>query len=85
MAKYRKKPETADAVQWHGEWTEEMKALVGSAPAWIGTFSVLRIKGLYALMTANPGDWVVRGPAGEFCSIKADIFAATYDPVEAPD
>lgn len=30
-------------------------------------------------MTANPGDWVIRGVQGEFYPCKPDIFAATYD------
>lgn len=31
----------------------------------------------------DPDDWVIRGVAGEFYPCKPDIFAATYDPVEA--
>ena len=29
-----------------------------------------------------PGDWIIRGVAGEFYPCKAAIFAATYEPVE---
>lgn len=31
-----------------------------------------------------PGDWIVCGAQGEFYPVKPDIFAATYEPVEAP-
>ena len=30
-------------------------------------------------MTAKPGDWIIRGVAGEFYPCKPDIFAATYE------
>lgn len=33
-------------------------------------------------MAAAPGDWIIRGVAGEFYPCKPDIFATTYDPVE---
>ena len=32
-----------------------------------------------------PGDWIITGVAGELYPCKPDIFAATYDPVEAKD
>ena len=32
-------------------------------------------------MTADVGDWIIRGVAGEFYPCKPDIFAATYDSV----
>jgi hypothetical protein len=31
-------------------------------------------------MLAEPGDWVIRGVAGEFYPCKPDIFEATYEP-----
>lgn len=33
-------------------------------------------------MTAKPGDWIIRGVAGEFYPCKPDIFAATYEETE---
>lgn len=32
--------------------------------------------------TANVGDWIICGVAGELYPCKPDIFAATYEPVE---
>lgn len=36
---------------------------------------------LEGTITAQPGDWIIRGVAGEFYPCKPDIFAATYEPV----
>ena len=33
-------------------------------------------------MTANPGDWIIRGVKGEFYPIKDAIFRETYEAVE---
>lgn len=33
---------------------------------------------------ATPGDWIIRGVAGEFYPCKHDIFAMTYEPADAP-
>jgi len=41
---------------------------------------VLRIPTLEGEMTASPGDYIIRGVAGEFYPCKPDIFAATYEP-----
>ncbi|AMS02680.1 hypothetical protein BJD55_gp086 [Gordonia phage Yvonnetastic] len=40
----------------------------------------LQIATLEGLMTVKPGDWVVRGIAGEFYPVKDSIFRDTYDP-----
>ena len=31
------------------------------------------------VMTASPGDWIIRGVAGELYPCKPEIFAATYE------
>jgi hypothetical protein len=35
-------------------------------------------------MLGRQGDWIIRGVQGEFYPCKPDIFAATYELVEAP-
>jgi hypothetical protein len=35
---------------------------------------------LEGTMTANPGDWIIRGVKNELYPCKPDIFAATYEP-----
>lgn len=42
----------------------------------------LSIKTLEGTHAAEPGDWIIRGVAGEFYPCKPDIFDATYEPVE---
>ena len=43
----------------------------------------LHIHTLEGVMSANSGDYVIRGVQGEFYPCKPDIFEATYEPVEA--
>lgn len=35
-------------------------------------------------LVARVGDWIVKGPRGEFWPVKGDIFAETYEPVTEP-
>lgn len=39
------------------------------------------IRTLEGTMTANPGDWIIKGVNGEFYPCKPDIFEKTYEPV----
>jgi hypothetical protein len=48
---------------------------VGYTPA-DGRLSIPTLEGT---VTASPGDWIIRGVAGEFYPCKPDIFAATYE------
>ena len=41
----------------------------------------LYIPTLEGIMTAKPGDWIIRGVKGEFYPCKPDIFEATYEAV----
>lgn len=43
---------------------------------------VLELHTLEGIMTAYPGDWIVKGIKDEFYPVKPDIFAETYEPVE---
>ncbi len=68
-----------------GQWTGDPEAL----RAWCADLSppfpggvvscVLLIETLEGEMTANVGDWIIRGVKGEFYPCKPDIFAATYE------
>jgi len=42
---------------------------------------VLKIQTLEGEMTAQLGDWVVKGVKGEFYPVKPDIFDLTFEPV----
>jgi hypothetical protein len=48
----------------------------GDCPNWI------EIETLEGTMTANVGDWIIRGVKGEFYPCRNDIFEATYERAE---
>jgi len=81
---YVKKPVIIEAM----EFTEIDKDRVfnwitcNTAPDFKDGKPVLRIQTLEGVMTANLGDWVIKGIKGEFYPIKNDIFLETYEKVE---
>lgn len=87
-ATFRKKPVTIEAQQFTGldsylEIVEWMKAC-GDTHALANEVRfetpIMLLHTLEGTMAANPGDWIIRGVAGEFYPCKPDIFTATYDP-----
>lgn len=85
--KFRKKPVIIEAVQF------QQPTGVADSPEWLieairqdrflVVDGVAHITTLEGVMTAQPGDWIIRGVKGELYPCKPDIFAATYEP--APD
>lgn len=83
--KFRKKPVEIEAVQFTGHNDHEVWRFVGEygydpdddRPTWV-------IRTLEGLMTAEVGDWIIKGVKGEFYPCKPDIFEATYDRVSEP-
>ena len=43
---------------------------------------ILMIQTLEGVMTAELGDWIIKGVAGEFYPCKPDIFEKTYEPCQ---
>ena len=43
---------------------------------------IMHIQTLEGEMTANLGDWIIKGVKGEFYPCKPDIFHATYEMVD---
>lgn len=88
--KYRKKPLVIEAIQFTPDTMNQCFNFVtcnrsadfgeddgeGNAPP------VLKIQTLEGVMTAEIGDWIIKGVKGEFYPCKPDIFAATYETVE---
>jgi len=91
MPQYRKKPVVIDAIRfvpgtdpnephasevqrWLSEWLP--------SPDWVFAPDRIEIPTLEGVMTANPGDWILRGVKGEFYPCKNDIFEATYEQVD---
>jgi len=54
-----------------------VKAGIGVTPG-LGTLDIPTLEGV---MTAQPGDWIIRGVEGEFYPCKPDIFEQTYEAV----
>lgn len=81
MAKYRKKPVVIDAVKWDGENVKEVMDFMGWRNAAHDERSGLVIHTLEGNHNALPGDFIIKGVAGEFYPCKPDIFEATYEVV----
>ena len=87
MGKYRKKPVVIDAVRWLGGNLEEVCTFIVAVPEGRGTGHVpatgeLLIPTLEGVLKASPGDWIIKGVAGEFYPCKPDIFERTYEEVK---
>ncbi len=92
MPKYRKKPVVVEALRWAGDINDwpEMWDFINAPDTDIERYGCdpqgrIKIETLEGVMTASPGDWVIRGVKGEIYPCKPDIFEATYDPVEPLD
>jgi hypothetical protein len=82
MTKFRKKPVVIEAVRWDGDNFAEVSALGDGIFGPYGQKNAhLEIKTLEGRMTANLGDWIIRGVKGEVYPCKDDIFQATYEAV----
>ena len=93
IQKFRKKPVEIHAVQWTGDNLEEVIGFTGKHPKWYQWFSSMedyanhvkadgntfKILTLEGTMTANVGDWIIRGVNGEHYPCKPDIFEKTYE------
>lgn len=87
MPRFRKKPVEIEARQIDSADYDGMCEIV----AWCGgravdfhDDAVLAIDTLEGTMLASPGDWIIKGVAGEFYPCKRDIFEATYDAIPEP-
>ena len=96
--KYRKKPVVIEAFQWgqtqladYPQWAKdvlghEQEPHVFSRngkPLLILADGHMRVRTLEGEMRAEIDDWIIQGIKGEIYPCKPDIFAATYDPVDA--
>lgn len=92
VRRYRKRPVEITAIRWLpddevaadtvADWLEDLHVVFRIEGQ--GDAASLVLPTLEGDMRADPGDWIIQGVAGEVYPCKPDIFAATYDPVEAP-
>ena len=91
--KFRKRPVVIDAVQFDGTWDsvnnwltslgydEDGDGTDGGPACWLEG-GALVIPTMEGEMRALPGDFIIRGIAGEIYPCKPDIFEATYEPAD---
>lgn len=75
--KFRKKPVVVEALKWDGENTDEVSWFLHCDP--VPRQAPILIETLEGEMTAQVGDWIIKGVKGEFYPCKPDIFEATYE------
>lgn len=95
ISKFKKKPVVIEAIRWSGnekqipeilDWAKDYLHTIpedsgyivpgmGYVPA-LGTLDIPTLEGV---MTAQPGDYIIKGVKGEFYPCKPDIFEATYE------
>lgn len=83
--KFRKKPVIIEAIQLTKENVVDVLTfcnhtgnIVASSEDEMG-LSILTLEGT---MTANTGDYIIRGVKGEFYPCKPDIFEQTYEEID---
>ena len=86
---FRKKPAVIEAIQHDGYNVDEVirfarrqdgMARANTSPGG----SRMAVRTLDSLAYLEPDDWIIRGVHGEVYPCKPEIFAETYEPVEAP-
>jgi hypothetical protein len=84
IARYTKKPVTIEAIQFadDADTISNIHGFLGADETRISYENpdapVLKIETLEGTMTAQVGDWIIKGVKGEFYPCKPDIFEATY-------
>ncbi|MGG7215341.1 hypothetical protein ACQPUY_17315 [Clostridium nigeriense] len=78
MPKYRKKPVVIEAIQWTGNNLKQVLEFSNDLYISDDNFT-LKVETLEGVMTANKGDYIIKGVTGEFYPCKPDIFEQTYE------
>lgn len=83
MGLYRKKPVVIEARRYFAESKYSIISwLLENNQSCYAHLNFLRILTLEGEMTAEFGDWIIKGVQGEFYPCKNDIFMKTYTLVE---
>jgi len=85
MTKYVKKPVVIDAFQFekdcdYPDWVDFTIVRRIADPS--GETYKLEIHTIGGIMTANWGDWIIKGIKGEFYPCRNDIFETIYEKVQ---
>lgn len=88
ISQYRKKPVVIEAAQLSKENQLELYVWCGGSRKALMQNTgkaYIDIDTLEGTMTANEGDYIIKGVKGEFYPCKPHIFDATYDAVDATE
>ena len=80
---FKKKPVTIEAMQIDGPETIQpiVEWMNSATTGWQTDPPTIWIDTLEGRMTADDGDWIIKGVAGEFYPCKDNIFIRTYQEV----
>lgn len=91
LAKYRKKPVVIEAIQFNGLddylkicqlYKETNESTLSVEEVFEYKTPIMLVNTLEGTMSANVGDYIIKGVYGEFYPCKPDIFEKTYNLVE---
>lgn len=81
--RYKKRPVVIEAVQYDGNFRcLDIFSIHEVGKFKLGNDKTIIIPTLEGDMTANVGDYIIRGTHGEYYPCKAEIFEANYEKVE---
>ena len=88
--RYRKRPIEVEALRWKEDgsnWIACCRFLEDedSYDSTDTTPEFLDIPTLHGQTELLPGEWIVKGPSGDFWPVRADIFAESYELASATD
>jgi hypothetical protein len=85
MPQFRKRPVVVEAWQYTGDGLiPEIPPTKQREVDHPEDGKRLLIETLEGTMAARPGDWVIRGTAGEYYPCASEIFSEIYDLIDAP-
>jgi hypothetical protein len=80
MPFFKKKPVVIEAVFWSGDNLPQVMQFMGSnLGGRLTDGGGIEIKTLEGTMTANEGDWIIRGVKNELYPCKDEVFQMTYE------
>jgi len=79
MRNYRKKPVVIQAIRFDPSGSNAMEIATSLPNIVLEEDGALGVYTLEGVMTAFPGDWIIKGVKGELYPCKNDIFEATYE------
>lgn len=80
--RYRKKPIVIEALRFDGSVKSAREIENWSRGSAKLAYTAMKVKTLEGEMTAEIGDWIIKGVKGEFYPCKPEIFSMTYELAE---